>query len=73
MQCLLESLTSQRRYTIQWYDAKIQPLAVATTSEFLRAHSHESFVAGFLTIYTSRERKVVADFAENFYMVQADK
>ncbi|CAI5741536.1 unnamed protein product [Hyaloperonospora brassicae] len=40
-------------------------------TEFLRAHSHESFVAGPPTIFTSRERKVVADFAEDFYMTHA--
>ena len=44
---------------------------MATTFEFLRAHSPESFVAGVSTIYTSRERKVVADFAEDFYMAHA--
>ena len=44
---------------------------MATTFEFLRAHSPESFVAGVSTIYTSRERKVVADFAEDFYMAQS--
>ena len=38
---------------------------------FLRAHSHESFVAGISTMYTIRERKVVADFAEDFYMTHA--
>uniref|UniRef100_A0AAV1THL9 Uncharacterized protein n=1 Tax=Peronospora matthiolae TaxID=2874970 RepID=A0AAV1THL9_9STRA len=36
-------------------------------TKFLRAHSHESFVAGVPTIFSSRERKVVADFAEDFY------
>ncbi|KAG7385763.1 hypothetical protein PHYPSEUDO_001116 [Phytophthora pseudosyringae] len=40
-------------------------------TEFLRAHSHESFVAGPPTIFTSRERKVVKDFAEDFYMTRA--
>ena len=44
---------------------------MATTSEFLSAHSHESFGAGAPTIHTSRERKVVADFAEDFYMAHA--
>ena len=49
-------------------------MEVATTSEFLRAHNHESFVAGASTIYTIRvksERKVVEGFAEDFYMTYA--
>ncbi|CAI5734805.1 unnamed protein product [Peronospora destructor] len=37
-------------------------------TEFLRAHSHESFTAGPPTIFSIRERKVVRDFAEDFYM-----
>ncbi|KAG6951007.1 hypothetical protein JG687_00013894 [Phytophthora cactorum] len=42
-----------------------------TDTEFLRAHSHEAFVAGPPTIFSSRERKVVKDFAEDFYMTHA--
>ncbi|KAI9913684.1 hypothetical protein PsorP6_006486 [Peronosclerospora sorghi] len=34
---------------------------------FLRAHSHESFVAGAPTIFTVRERKVVKEFAKDYY------
>ncbi|ETK82929.1 hypothetical protein L917_11562 [Phytophthora nicotianae] len=40
-------------------------------TEFLRAHSHEAFVAGPPTIFSSRERKVVKEFAEDFYMTHA--
>ncbi|KAF1786088.1 Meiosis-expressed protein [Phytophthora cactorum] len=42
-----------------------------TDTEFLRAHSHEAFVARPPTIFSSRERKVVKDFAEDFYMTHA--
>ncbi|KAK1941414.1 Myb-like protein L [Phytophthora citrophthora] len=40
-------------------------------TEFLRSHSHESFIAGPPTIFTSRERKVLKDFAEDFYMTHS--
>ncbi|KUF93095.1 hypothetical protein AM588_10004830 [Phytophthora nicotianae] len=40
-------------------------------TEFLRAHSHEAFVAGPPTIFSSRERKVVKEFAEDFYMTHS--
>ncbi|OWZ14047.1 hypothetical protein PHMEG_00012531 [Phytophthora megakarya] len=37
-------------------------------AEFLRAHSHESFAASLPTTFSARERKVVKDFAVDFYM-----
>ena len=63
--------TVSRRYIIQWYVIKIWPSALATTSEFLRANSHKSVVAGPPTIFTSRERKVVAEYAEDFCTTKA--
>ncbi|CAI5729016.1 unnamed protein product [Peronospora effusa] len=45
----------------------LEPLPNADT-EFLRAHSHESLIANPPTIFSIRERKVVRDFAEDFYM-----
>ena len=47
------------------------PLAVAKKIEFLRANSQGSFEAEPPTLFTSRERKVVANCAEDFYMTYA--
>ncbi|EEY54849.1 uncharacterized protein PITG_08410 [Phytophthora infestans T30-4] len=40
-------------------------------TEFLRARSHEAFIAGPPTIFSPKERKVVKEFAEDFYMTHA--
>ncbi|TDH70018.1 hypothetical protein CCR75_008222 [Bremia lactucae] len=50
--------------------ALIEPSINADT-KFLRAHSHEAFVAAPPAIFSARERKVVKDFAEDFYMTHA--
>ena len=47
------------------------PSAVATKIEFVHANSQESFEAEPPTIFTSRERKVVANWAEDFLMTYA--
>ncbi|GMF11931.1 unnamed protein product [Phytophthora lilii] len=39
-------------------------------TEFLRAHSHEAFVAGPPTIFTPKERKVLKDFVEDYCMTR---
>ncbi|KAL4128736.1 hypothetical protein PRIC2_007718 [Phytophthora ramorum] len=40
---------------------------VNADTEFLRAHSHEAFVAGPPTIFTARERRVLKDFATEYF------
>ena len=68
---MLGYLTSRRWYTIQWYDAKIWAIGSGNDIRVFLAHCHELFVAGPPTIFTRRERKVVADFAEDFYTTHA--
>ncbi|CAH0474193.1 unnamed protein product [Peronospora belbahrii] len=45
----------------------LEPFSNADT-KCLHAHSHESFIAAPPTIFSTRERQVVKDFAEDFYM-----
>lgn len=50
--------------------AASEPFPNADT-EFLRPRSHEAFVASPPTIFSARERKIVKEFADHFYMTHS--
>ncbi|CEG47782.1 myb domain protein 4r1 [Plasmopara halstedii] len=63
--------------TLNGYDQELTKLQAASEpfpnadTVFLRAHSHEAFVASPSTTFSARERHVVKEFAEEFYMTHA--